>query len=87
MTGIGILIQAQDVHPVITRNSDPFPYVHNTIKQSSTNILIPPEVRQPPEVPVLGEDPNIVGAIAGLIALRHPGEMTQHYEQWHPAGE
>ena len=68
-------------------NQIPPPHVHSTIKQSSTNILIPPEARQPSEVPVLGEDPNIAGAIAGLIAPRHPRETTQHYEQRRAAGE
>ena len=86
-TGVRILIQSQDVHPAIIRKSDPSPHVHNTIKRSSTNILIPPEARQPSEVPVLGEDPNIAGAIAGLIAPHHIGETTQHYEQWRAAGE
>ena len=86
-TSIGILIQSQDVHPVIIHKSDPSPHVHNIIKRSSTNILIPPEARQPSEVPVLGEDPNIAGAIAGLIAPHHIGETTQHYEQWCAASE
>ena len=40
-----------------------------------------PEARDPPEHQIIGEDPNVVGAIAGLKAPRQPGETAQDYDR------
>ena len=62
-------------------------------KMSSINIIILPEVKQPLELPIIMEDPNVAGAVAKLTSPCEPGETFQIYEQccvghrmlaWHP---
>ena len=77
-TGAGIIIHSQDMHPVNFRTKED---LSRGMSTSSVNIVIPTEVGQNPGLPTIMEDPNIAGAIAGLVAPRQPGETTQNYEQ------
>jgi len=81
-TGIGIMTQSQDVNPA---NSCMREDLSQGMSTSSVNIVVPMEVRQLPGLPTILEDPNIAGAIAGLIAPWQSGETTQRYEQCHAA--
>ena len=77
-TGVGIMTQKQDVHPAaFLAREDSF----RGMSTPSVNIVVPSEVRQPPGLPTIMEDPNIAGAITGLAAPRQSGEMVQRYEQ------
>jgi hypothetical protein len=85
--GAGLLKQSQDLHTVTSRNVKPSPQRVKEVRTSSVNIIIPPEAKQPPEIPLLMEDPNVVGAVAKLTAPREPGETSQVYEQRRAAAE
>jgi len=81
-TGVGIMTQMQDLHPAAscTREDN-----SRRMSMSSINIVVPSDIRQPPGLSTIIEDPNIAGAIAGLVAPRQTGETTQKYEQCHAA--
>jgi len=64
-TGVGILTQSQDAHPVTSCTRED---LSRGMLMSSINIVVPSEVRQLPELPTILEDTNFAGAIAGLIA-------------------
>jgi len=64
-TGIGIMIQTQDVHSAVSCTKEDISCGMST---SSVNIVVPSEVRQPPGLPTIIEDLNIAGTIAGLVA-------------------
>ena len=82
-TGVGILVHSQDAYPVkVCTRDDPSLVAEETrISASSTNIIISAEVRQPPGLPTIMEDPNIAGTIAELVASHQSGETFQVYEQ------
>ena len=77
-TGVGIMTHTQDLHPTASHTREDNSRGMST---SSVNIVVPSDIRQPPGLPTIMEDPNIAGAIAGLIAPRQTGETTQKYEQ------
>jgi len=81
-TSVGIMTQTQDVHPTVSHTREDISHGMST---SSINIVVPLEVRQPPGLSTIMEDPNIAGAIAGLIAPQQTGETIQRYKQCHAA--
>jgi len=64
-TGVGIMTQTQDLHPAASRTREDNSHGMSTL---SVNIVVLSDIRQPPGLPTIMEDPNIAGAIAGLIA-------------------
>jgi len=64
-TGVGIMTQSQEVHPVTfcTRKD-----LSQGMLTLSVNIIIPSEVRQLSGLPTIMEDLNFAGAITGLVA-------------------
>ena len=81
-TGVGIIIQSQDVHPVTSQIREDLSQGMST---SSINIVVPSEAGQLPGLPTIMEDLNIASAIAGLVAPWQSEETTQTYEQHHAA--
>ena len=86
-TGVGLLKQSQTLHTVINHNNRAYPQRVEEVKTDSSNIIIPPGVKQLPEIPLIMEDPDVAGVVVKLTAPHKPGETSQMYEQCCVAAE